>query len=104
MDWLAIILAGCMEVFGVITMNEYKKTSNKWYILVMIVGFGLSLTLLKYALLTLPIGTGYAVWTGIGAVGGAAVGMLFYGEDHDWRRGLSIALVIVGVIGLRLID
>jgi len=51
---------------------------------------------------SLPAGTAYAVWTGIGTVGGTLVGMFFYGEDKDWKRILFISLIIVAVVGLKL--
>jgi len=57
---------------------------------------------LSQALKTLPVGTGYAVWTGIGAIGTAIVGVLVFGESRDLGRVLSVALIIGGIIGLKL--
>jgi paired small multidrug resistance pump len=53
---------------------------------------------------TLPMGTAYAIWTGIGASGGALIGMLFYGESKDWRRILFIAMVLSSAVGLKLVS
>ena len=65
----------------------------------MIASFGL----LSLALKTLPMGTAYAVWTGIGAAGTALVGMLFFGEPRDWARIGCLGLIVAGVVGLKLV-
>ena len=69
---------------------------------IILIGFILSFTLLSFAMKTIPLGVAYAVWTGIGTVGSAIIGMLFYGESKDKLRIFFIALVVVAVIGLRL--
>lgn len=101
MDWVALIAAGIFEMFGIAMMNEVtKKRSAKTFGL-LVLFFGISFALLSYAMSTIPMGTAYAIWTGIGASGGALVGMLFYGESKDWRRIVCIALIISAVVGLK---
>jgi paired small multidrug resistance pump len=102
MAWVYLILAGCFEVVGVIGMNRVvsRKTLGSYAILVG--GFIVSFTLLGQAMETLPMGLSYAVWTGIGTVGGTLLGMFIYGESKDWRRIAFIAMIVAAVIGLRL--
>lgn len=104
MAWLALILAGLLETFGVAMINQLQKTRNWQTILLLILGFGSSLALLSYSLQFLPMGTAYAIWTGIGVVGGALVGMIFYGESRDWKRLVFIALVLSSAVGLKLVS
>ncbi|AQR94826.1 DMT family transporter [Clostridium saccharoperbutylacetonicum] len=102
MGWMFLILAGCCEVFGVDSMNRVMKYKNIQSYLRVFVGFVFSLTFLSMAMKTLPMGISYAVWTGIGTVGGTLVGMIFYGESKDYKRILFIGMILVGVIGLKL--
>jgi paired small multidrug resistance pump len=101
MAWVYLLLAGAFEVVGVTGMNKVAKKENLQAYLVLIIGFILSFSFLSLAMESLPAGTAYAVWTGIGTVGGTLVGMLFYGEAKDWRRILFIGLIVVAVIGLK---
>lgn len=102
MAWIALIIAGLLEVFGVAMMNRWHE-SKKWQsILYLALGFGSSLALLSYAMVTIPMGTAYAIWTGIGASGGALIGMLFFNESKDWRRILFIFIILASAIGLKL--
>jgi paired small multidrug resistance pump len=104
MAWLSLILAGLLETFGVAMINRLHTKRNWQTIVLLIIGFGLSLLLLSYSLNFIPMGTGYAIWTGIGVVGGTLVGMIFYGESRDWKRLVFIALVLVAAIGLKLVS
>lgn len=104
MAWLAIILAGFCEVFGVGMMNRWQEKRNISTILFLVISFGLSLMLLSYAMNTIPMGTAYAVWTGIGASGGALIGMFFFGESKDWKRILFITMILIAAVGLKLIS
>ena len=101
MAWMYLILAGAFEVVGVTGMNKVVKDKNLQSYMVLFLGFIFSFSFLSLAMKTLPAGTSYAVWTGIGTVGGTIIGMLFYGEAKDWRRILFIALILVAVIGLK---
>jgi paired small multidrug resistance pump len=104
MAWVALILAGLFEAFGVAMINQLSKTRNWQTIVLLIVGFGLSFSLLSYSLRFLSMGTAYAIWTGIGVVGGTLVGMIFYGESKDRRRLVFIAMVLCAAVGLKLVS
>ncbi|KMY51338.1 DMT family transporter [Peribacillus loiseleuriae] len=103
MHWAAVILAGSLEIFGVINMK--RLAMKKWdAALYLILSFGVSFMLLSYAMTELPMGTAYAVWTGIGTVGAALVGMFIYGEAREWKRLVCIALILSSAVGLKLIS
>lgn len=103
MAWFALVLAGLLETFGIAMINQLSVKRNWRTVALLILGFGSSLALLSYSLRFIPMGTGYAIWTGIGVVGGALIGMLFFGESKDWRRMVFIAIVLSSAIGLKLI-
>jgi paired small multidrug resistance pump len=104
MDWFFLILAGLFEMIGVVMINRLHQQRNFQSFLYLLAGFGLSFLFLALAMKTLPMGTAYAVWTGIGASGGAIMGMILYGEPKDWKRILFIAMVLGAAIGLKLIS
>lgn len=102
MAWVYLILAGCFEVLGVIGMNRVVKYKTLESYIVLVGGFIISFTLLGLAMETLPMGMSYAVWTGIGTVGGTLVGMFIYGESKDWKRIAFISMILAAVVGLKL--
>lgn len=103
MAWLVLILASAFEV----VMAQGLKASHGFTALrgsvVALAGAAASMYLLAVALRSLPVGTGYAVWTGLGAVGTAAFGMLVLDESRDPLRLLAIATILAGVVGLKLV-
>jgi paired small multidrug resistance pump len=103
MTWISLILAGCFEVVGVIGISQVNKKPSFYSYLILIGGFIVSFLLLSLAMQEIAMGTAYAVWTGIGAVGSTLVGMLFYREPTDKLRIFFIMLVIISVIGLKII-
>lgn len=102
MEWILLIFSGCFEVIGVDSMNRVKKHKSIQSYIRLFGGFILSFTFLSLAMKTLPMGLSYAIWTGIGTVGGTLVGMIFHGESMDFKRILSICMILIGVIGLKL--
>lgn len=102
MAWVILFLAGLLEVAWALLLKQSDGFTRPWHT----IGFGLALTLsmllLSHALKTLPVGTAYAVWTGIGAAGTAIVGMLWLGESREVIKVLSLLLLLCGIIGLRL--
>lgn len=104
MNWTFLILAGIFEMVGVLMINKLHQDKNIKAFLMMAGGFGLSFIFLSLAMETLPMGTAYAVWTGIGASGGAILGMIFYGESKNVMRVLCIALVLGSAVGLKLVS
>ena len=103
MAWFALILAGLLETFGVAMINQLTVKRDLRTVVLLILGFGSSLALLSYSLRFIPMGTGYAIWTGIGVVGGALIGMIFFDESRDWKRMVFIAIVLCSAIGLKLV-
>lgn len=104
MAWVALVLAGLFEMLGVNSINGYLKDKLKKNIIKLILLFLVSFILLSFAMEILPMSTAYAVWTGIGAVGGAILGIIFYGESKNWKRLLCIGIVIVATIGLKVVS
>ncbi|KKB71575.1 MULTISPECIES: DMT family transporter [Bacillus] len=104
MEWIYLIAAGLLEMLGVTMMNQFHKDKRLRWIFLLIIGFAASFFLLSLAMNALPMGTAYAVWTGIGAAGGALVGILFYDEPKDARRIFFIALILASAVGLKLVS
>lgn len=102
MHWLYLVLAGLLEIGWAIGMKYTDGFTRLWPSVLTILTMILSFALLATALRALPVGTAYAVWTGIGAVGTAVVGILLLGESANVFRVLSILLIAVGIIGLKL--
>ncbi|MNX85746.1 Multidrug resistance protein YkkD [compost metagenome] len=103
MGWFFLLFAGMFEVVGVVGMNQINKAKNIRAFCIFIIGIIMSFLFLSQAMKSLPMGTSYAVWTGIGTVGSAVVGMLFYGESKDWKRIVFITMVLSAAVGLKLI-
>lgn len=104
MVWIILIIAGLFEMFSVAMINKLHKNRNWQSLVLLIVGFGASFILLAQAMKSLSMGTAYAVWTGIGASGGAILGMLLYGESKDWKRVFFIAMVLGATVGLKFVS
>ena len=104
MAWVSLVVAGLFEMFGVAMINKLHKDRNWQSLVLLILGFGASFMFLAYSMKTLPMGTAYAIWTGIGASGGAILGMILYGESKDWKRLVFIGMVLGAAIGLKLVS
>jgi paired small multidrug resistance pump len=104
MNWLFLIMAGIFEMIGVLLINKFNQSRNWQSLLLLMIGFGLSFVFLSVAMKTLPMGTAYAVWTGIGASGGAVLGMVFYNEPRSFLRIICIGLVLSSAVGLKLVS
>lgn len=102
MAWFYLLAAGCVEIIFALSL-KYNEGFTKLIpsIITAMSGIG-SFGLLTLAIKTLPLGTAYAVWTGMGAVGVAIMGIILFKEPMDWTRLLSLTLVILGIIGLKL--
>lgn len=104
MAWVLVIVAGCVEVLFAVSMKQADGfTRLRWTALLMLSG-ALSFGLLAFAVKTLPVGTAYAVWTGIGAAGTVLVGIWLFSEPVNTGRLLSAALVVAGIVGLKLYE
>lgn len=107
MNWIILIVAGLFEVAFTFCLGKAKETTGNevylWY-LGFLVALTVSMTLLVKATQTLPIGTAYAVWTGIGAVGTVLAGIIVFKEPATFLRLLFISTLIGSVIGLKLVS
>lgn len=103
MSWIFLIIAGIFEMLGVGSINRFNLKKDKQSLFLLFLTFGSSFIFLYLAMKTLPMGVSYAIWTGIGAAGGALLGMFFYEESKDWRRIVFIGVILGAVIGLKLI-
>lgn len=101
MDWVYLVIAGLLEIGWAIGLKYTEGFSKLWPTVGTLCAMIASFAFLAAALKTIPIGTGYAVWTGIGAVGTAIFGMAFLGESREVLRLLCIVLIVAGVVGLK---
>lgn len=101
MAWIVLVIAGMFETVMALSLKEAHGFTRLWPSIGFAIFGTISFLLLSYALRTLPVGTAYAVWTGIGAAGTAILGIVLFGEPRDAMRLASIALIIAGVVGLR---
>lgn len=102
MAWILVLVASAFEIAFALALKASDGFTRLLPSLVAVVAGIASVVLLAQALRTLPVGTGYTVWTGIGAVGSVVLGIVLFDEARDMPRLVSIALIIAGIIGLRL--
>jgi len=100
--WAALLAAGLLEVGWALGLKYSDGLTRFWPTAATVVAIALSFGLMALALRSLPFGTAYAVWTGIGAVGSILVGMLLYSEPTDPFRIVCLALIVAGMVGLKL--
>ena len=102
MVWIVLIVAGLFEIVWAIGLKYSEGFTRLWPSVVTLVSLGISMVLLGVSVRVLPLGTAYAVWTGIGAVGTAVVGMVLFREPATVGRIVCLVLVIGGVAGLKV--
>ena len=102
MYWIVLFVAGLFEVAWAIGLKYTEGFSKLWPSVFTIVCMIISMGLLAYAVKHLPIGTAYAIWTGIGAVGTAILGIILFNESKELIRIFFIFLIVVGIIGLKI--
>ncbi|MBK6355327.1 MAG: quaternary ammonium compound efflux SMR transporter SugE [Betaproteobacteria bacterium] len=101
--WLILFVAGLCEIGWAVGLKYTEGFSRLWPSAATLVAMAASVVLLGWSLKVLPLGTAYAVWTGIGAVGTAILGMFLFGESKEVARLVSIALIVAGIAGLKLL-
>lgn len=104
MAWAYLVIAGAFEIVWAIGLKYTEGFTRLTPILVVTVGTVLSFIFLASAMKTIPVGTAYAVWTGIGAAGTAIVAMFLFGESAAPARLACIALIVAGIVGLKLVS
>ena len=101
--WFVLLIAGLCEIGWAVGMKYTEGFSRLWPSVWTVSGMIASILLLGWALKSLPLGTAYAVWTGIGAVGTAILGIYLFDESRDVLRFVCIGLIVAGIVGLKLV-
>ncbi len=104
MAWIYLIIAGLLEIGWAIGMKYTNGFSRLWPSVATVACMIVSFAFLGLALKTIPVGTGYAIWTGIGAAGTALLGMILFGESRETARLVCIGLIVAGVAGLKFVS
>lgn len=102
MSWIILFLAGLLEIGWAIGLKYTEGFTKLWPTVGTVFSLVSSILLLGLALKTLPVGTAYAIWVGIGAVGTALLGILLFGESADVLKLVSLGLIFAGIVGLKL--
>jgi quaternary ammonium compound-resistance protein SugE len=102
MAWVLLIVAGLLEVGWAIGLKYTEGFTRLWPSVFTLVSMTISVVLLGIAMRSLPVGTSYAVWVGVGAVGTAILGMVLFAEPATAGRIISLALIVAGIVGLKL--
>jgi quaternary ammonium compound-resistance protein SugE len=102
MNWLILVLAGIFEVVWAVGLKYTAGFTRLVPSAIVVVSMLASVLLLAQAMKSLPLGTAYAIWVGIGTIGAFVAGIMLFGESAGWVRLLSVALILTGLIGLKL--
>jgi quaternary ammonium compound-resistance protein SugE len=100
--WLALLAAGLLEIGWALGLKYSEGLTRFWPTAATVLAIVMSFALMAVALKSLPFGTAYAIWTGIGAAGSIVVGMLLFSESADPIRILCLTLIVAGMVGLKL--
>ena len=104
MAWVYLTVAGLFEIAWAVGLKYSDGFSKPVASLLTVAAMAMSIWLLSIAMKTIPVGTAYAVWTGIGAVGVAILGMILFGESREILRIACLFLIIAGIVGLKLVS
>jgi quaternary ammonium compound-resistance protein SugE len=103
MAWIVLFVAGLLEIGWAVGLKYTDGFTRLWPTVGTVLSMIVSIVLLGLAVKTLPIGTAYAIWTGIGTIGTAILGMILFGESAAALRLACIALIVTGIVGLKLV-
>lgn len=104
MPWLYLLIAAAFEIGWAVGLKTTNGFTRLWPTVFTVIALITSFVFLALAVRTIPIGTGYAIWTGIGAVGTAIFGIILFAEPATWPRLACIALIVIGLVGLKLVS
>lgn len=104
MAWFMLIVSGAFETVWALALSASKGFTRLWPSVVFVVALVISMGGLALALRSIPVGTGYAVWVGVGAIGTAVFGMLVLGEAASVAKLLCLLLIVAGIVGLKLVS
>lgn len=102
MAWFTLVLAGLFEIIWAYTMKQSEGFSRLWPTVITLVTMMISFGLLSYSMRTLPLGTAYTIWTGIGAIGAFLIGILVLNEAANPMRILAAVLIVAGLVMMKL--
>jgi quaternary ammonium compound-resistance protein SugE len=102
MAWFSLLMAGVLEIIWALGLKYSDGFTRFWPSVVTVAAIAMSFVLLGISLKSVPFGTAYAIWTGIGVAGAAIAGMVLFGESSDWARVACLMLIVAGTVGLRL--
>ena len=102
MAWLYLVIASFGEIFGVICISLFLQKKTFGRLILLVATFTTGFIFLSLAMRDIPMGTAYAIWTGLGAAGAVLMGILFFNEPAGWKRMLFLVLIIGGAVGLKL--
>ena len=102
MAWVILVIAGVFEVGWAIGLKYTEGFTRLWPTVGTVAAMTISVVLLGWAMRTLPVGTAYAVWTGIGALGTVILGIVLFGEPATVARLVCVGLILAGIVGLKL--
>jgi quaternary ammonium compound-resistance protein SugE len=102
MAWVLLLVAGLFEVGWAIGLKYTEGFTRVWPSVFTLAAMAASVVLLGMAMKSLPVGTAYAIWVGVGAVGTALLGIILFGESANTGRLISLALIVAGIVGLKL--
>jgi quaternary ammonium compound-resistance protein SugE len=102
MNWILLFVAGLFEIGWVYALKQSDNFAHLKFAILAILLLAVSMACLSLSLRTIPVGTAYAIWTGIGAVGAATLGIMAFGDPATFMRLVCIALIVIGVVGLKL--
>jgi quaternary ammonium compound-resistance protein SugE len=102
MAWVILVVAGLFEIAWAIGLKYTEGFTRLWPTVGTVLAMSISLLLLGLAMKSLPVGTAYAIWVGVGAVGTAILGIVLFGDPANAGRLISIGLIVAGLVGLKL--
>ncbi|MBC7996688.1 MAG: multidrug efflux SMR transporter [Leptolyngbya sp.] len=102
MSWLILFLAGLFEIVWAVGLKVSSQSPSPWLYSVTVVAIIASMMLLALAMKEIPLGTAYAIWTGIGAIGSFIIGLIYFSEPISFARLASALFIVIGLVGLKL--
>lgn len=104
MAWAFLVIASFGEILGVTCINLYLRNRSIFWLTMIVVTMGFGFLFLRLAMRDIPLGTAYAIWTGLGASGAVLMGIIFFKESAGWKRMFFLACIISGAVGLKLLE
>src|SRR5699024_7599055 len=104
MAWIYLVIASFGEIFGVMSINIYLRTRSFFWLFMIVLTMGIGFLFLSIAMKGIPLGTAYAIWTGLGAAGAVLMGIFFFNESASWKRIAFLFCIIAGAVGLKILE